>query len=291
VCFAAHQAGLSRSEDGGCTWRPALGSLGLEAPLPATSIALSPAFPGDSTLFAGVPGGILRSEDGGRTWSAVALPTPPPFISSLAVSPGFARDGAALAATMEDGVFLTADRGRRWEAWNIGLLDHGVLCLALSPGFERDRTVFAGTESGVFISANGGRFWRETAFPPEAAPALSLVLSPAFERDGTIFAGAATQGIFVSHDRGQSWQPYGLADTDGAVNALMLAPDFPEAPHALALLDDSLLVTRDGGRSWSLCLADGHAAVSAVAAPLGLATGDPLLVGLVDGSVRRCMIV
>src|SRR5215813_730527 len=165
VCFAARHGGLSRSEDGGITWRPAFDSLGLDVTLAATSVALSPEFQRDGVVLAGVPGGILRSGDGGMSWSSVLLPAPPPFISSLALSPDFANDGAAFAGTLEDGVFLTHDRGNRWEAWNIGLLDRSVLCLAVSPAFERDRTLFAGVESGIFYSANGGHFWRETAFP------------------------------------------------------------------------------------------------------------------------------
>src|SRR5262245_51731626 len=104
ICFAARHGGLSRSEDGGITWRPAFDSLGLDTPLAATSVALSPRFQSDGVVFAGVPGGILYSGDGGVSWSSVPLPAPPPFISALALSPNFASDGAAYAGTLEDGV-------------------------------------------------------------------------------------------------------------------------------------------------------------------------------------------
>ena len=59
--------------------------------------------------------------------------------------------------------------------------------------------------------------------------------------------------------------------------------------EALTLLNEALLVSRDGGRSWS----DWKAGLSfeqglaSVAAPQGLDPGAPLLVGLVGGDVLR----
>jgi photosystem II stability/assembly factor-like uncharacterized protein len=287
VCFAAHYSGLSCSKDGGVTWRPALTSLALDAPLPATSAAIAR----DGTVFAGVPGGIVSSLDGGATWRSAPLPSPPPFISALAVSPRFERDGTVFAGTMEDGVFVSSDCGLSWQAWNIGLLDHTVLCLAVSPAFERDALLLAGTESGIFFSTNGGRFWHEAAFPMDHAPVLSLALSSAFELDGMIFAGTAAHGLCSSRDRGQSWISHPMPGS-GAVNAVLLAPDFSARPHLLALVDDLLLISRDGGDTWSPCSPGGESGVgvASVAAPLGLDADRPLLVGLVDGGVQRYTI-
>lgn len=287
VCFAASYSGLSRSEDGGVTWRPALASLALDAPLPTTSVTVA----AGGAVFAGVPGGILSSLDGGATWDTAPLPSPPPFIAALAASPCFEQDGTLFAATMEDGVFVSIDRGRSWQAWNIGLLDHAALCLAVSPAYGRDALLLAGTESGIFMSTNGGRYWREIPFPMDHAPVLCLALSPAFERDGTIFAGTAAHGLFSSCDRGQVWHPHATPG-GGAVNAVLLAPDFPTTPHVLALVDDEPAISYDGGSSWSRCSPGGEsgAGVASVAAPLGLDPGQPLLLGLMDGRVDRCTL-
>lgn len=289
VCFAAQQRGVLRSEDGGLTWQTAFDALGLDTPLPATCIALSPSFDEDHTLFAGVPGGVLRSTDGGRHWTTAVLASPPPFVSALALSPDYAEDAILFAGTLDDGVFRSSDGGASWEMWNIGLLDPHILCLAISPDFGRDRTVYAGTESGIFCSRNSGRFWHELAFPIDDAPVVCLALSPAFEHDGIMFAGTEACGLARSTDRGQSWQSLPVPHISGAVNGLLLSPEFPDRPDLLIILDDTLMVSRDGGISWLPVQtgADLSAGLTSIVAPLGLEPGAPLLAGLVDGRVLR----
>ena len=288
ICFAGRRSGLYRSGDGGLTWRPAYESLDLDAALTTTAVALSPDFGGDRSLFAGVPGAVLRSLDGGERWFVAPLPSPPPVVSALAVSPDYARDGAVLAGTVEDGVFRSADRGVSWSAWNFGLLDLGVLALAISPAFARDETLYAGTESSLFRSTNGGRAWREVEPAGEFAPILSLALSPGYERDGVILAGTEAHGLLHSGDRGRSWARLGEGVIADAVNAILLAPDYPGTPDIAVMLDTALFGSRDGGRTWSAwhVEAGNGGGVTAVVAPRGLGPGCPLLTGTAGGGVH-----
>jgi photosystem II stability/assembly factor-like uncharacterized protein len=253
------------------------------------AVVVSPAFDSDRSVFAGVPGGVLRSGDGGQSWNIAALPTPPPLVSALVISPNYARDGTLLAGTLEDGVFRSADRGRHWSRWNFGLLDLNVLCMAISPGFAQDETLFVGTETGIFGSTNGGRAWREVDFDPDLAPVLSLALSPDYANDGVLFVGTETCGLFASQDHGRTWTRLGQEAMTEAVNGLALSPEFPAKRDILVLSGDALLISRDGGQSWrewkaGLTLEEGGACV---AAPLGLTPDAPLLVGLAEGGVLR----
>jgi len=289
ICFAARHSGLYRSDDGGLTWRVTYDSLNIEGPLTTTAVVISPHFETDQSVFAGVPGGILRSVDGGQSWDVVPLPSPPPHITSLVVSPDFAHDGTLLAGTLEDGVFRSSDRGSHWSAWNFGLLDLNTLALAISPDFANDETLFVGTESGIFRSTNGGRAWREVNFPPEFAPVLSLALSPNYGNDGVLFAGTESCGLLHSDDRGRTWTRLGEDVVTGAVNSIVLSPEFPVKTDVLVMLGEALLVSRDGGQSWldwkaGLAIEEG---LASVAAPQGLDPGTPLLVGLVGGGVLR----
>jgi photosystem II stability/assembly factor-like uncharacterized protein len=288
VCFAARPTGLYRSEDGGQSWQDAYASLDLEVALATAAVVVSPAYNSDQAVFAGVGGGILRSVDGGLTWLVATLPSPPPFVLSLVISPNFERDGVLLAGTMEDGVFRSADRGSSWNAWNFGLLDLNVLCLAISPDFGVDETLFVGTDSGIFRSTNGGRAWREVDFSPDLAPVLSLAISPAFGTDGTLFAGTEAHGLFQSTDGGQSWQQLGGDQLTGLVNSILLSPEFPAKSDLLVLSGDDLLVSRDGGQYWSAWPVDlpAEVAITAALAPQGLAVGASRLVGLADGRVE-----
>jgi hypothetical protein len=289
VSFAARTSGLYRSDDGGFQWRGLYSSLKLGSSLTTLVVAVSPAFESDRTVFAGVQGGVLCSTDGGETWRPSLLPNPPPLVTSLAVSPNFPDDGTILAGTMEDGVFRSSDRGSRWAAWNFGLLDMNILSLAVSPDFARDETLFAGTESGIFRSTNGGRAWREVSFPSEAAPVLCLGLSPDFAKDGLAFAGTEAQGLFRSTDQGGTWEPLGEEGTTGEVRALMLVQDSASGLGLLVLGQDDLVLSRDGGQSWSRCDANlpAEKGMTCLAAPMGADVGSPLLIGLEEGGVAR----
>jgi photosystem II stability/assembly factor-like uncharacterized protein len=312
LCFVARRSGLYRSTDGGETWQDAYAPLSLAAPLGTLSVALSSETGQSLAVYAGVSGGILHAPDatrpGGPAWTISSLPNPPPLVSALALSPHYARDGTVLAATVEDGVFRTGDRGDKWESWNFGLLDLDVYALALSPAFgaplgtSGDEMAFVGTETGVFRSTNGGRAWREVPFPTELAPVLCLAISPA--TDGCLYAGTAERGLYRSTDRGQSWERVGksvppLAGTPApSVNAVLVTQSVTEDAQRdtesaelciLAMLSDTLVVSRDGGKTWEawgegLDLSPG---ATCVAAPLGLAPGAPLLVGLADGRVLK----
>ncbi len=291
LCFAARASGLYRSADGGRTWQSAYTALSLTSPLPTMAVAVSPDFASDRTVLAGVEGGILRSDDRGRHWETVSQPSPPPVITSLAISPHYAHDGLALAGTVEDGVFRSTDKGRQWAAWNFGLLDLNVLCIALSPRFAEDETVFIGAETGIFRSANGGRSWREVAFPTELAPVLSLAISSDHARPGALFAGTEAHGLFRSDDGGQTWARLGENVIAEAVNQIILSPNFANSatPDVLALLSEALLISHDGGQTWSDWKAglDLTLGATCVAAPRGLASRAPMLIGRVEGGVLR----
>jgi photosystem II stability/assembly factor-like uncharacterized protein len=288
ICFAGHPSGLFRSEDAGLSWTDAYRSLELRASLATAAIAVSPNFGVDRIVFAGVSGGILRSSDGGGTWTVVQLPSPPPFVLAVAVSPDFARDGVVLAATMEDGIFRSGDRGSSWAAWNFGLLDLNVLSLVLSPAFGQDETAFVGTDSGIFRSTNGGRAWREVDSPGDLAPVLSLALSPYYLQDGILWAGTESSGLYCSSDRGRTWTQAGPNAIEGAVNQILLEAG-DAGLRALILAGNDLLISRDSGSSWAMWEAELPAdrGLTAVTAPLGLGVGTPLLVGFADGTVLR----
>ena len=248
--FAARLSGLYRSSDGGKSWTLAFDSLNLQKDLSALAVAVSPDLEDDPSIFVGLNGGILRSPDNGRHWERALLPSPPPVISGLAISPNFIQDGIVFAGTLEDGMLRSSDRGGRWYTTNFGLLDLNVLCLAISPGFANDETLFVGTQSGIFRSTNGGRSWREVSLPIGFEAVLSLAVSPSFDHDVTLFAGTENKGLLYSHDGGQTWEKMSKSILKEPVNAIILTPNFSARPDILILHGSSALVSYNGGKNW-----------------------------------------
>jgi photosystem II stability/assembly factor-like uncharacterized protein len=288
LCFAASGVGLLVSHDGGLSFSDAYASLALTSMLPSPAVAVSPQFASDRTVFAGVHGAVMRSLDGGATWAYSELRTPAPVVTCLAVSPAYEQDGIVFAGSLEDGVFRSADRGGRWASWNFGLIDLGVMCLALSPSYAEDETLVVGTETGIFRSTNGGRAWRELGLPTDLAPVLSVAFSPDYARDGILVAGTESNGLWISKDRGRSWETV-EALGDSAVNALVTGK--ADAGLAmLALAEDQILISRDAGTSWQSVPFDEDAGPICLAAPAGLAPGAPLLIGCSDGAVRHAVL-
>lgn len=269
--FAATSAGLFRSTDGGQSWIDVLVAAGITEGLIVPSVAVSPTYSMDHTVFAGVAGGILRSTDGGATWTLANAPKPDPVISSLALSPNFAQDGQLYAGTVEDGVLQSSDRGTSWISWNFQLVDLSILSLAISPDFIFDHALYTGTSTGIFGSRTAGRAWHEINLPCGYAAVMSLLALG----DGVLLAGTEQNGLYRSTDGGKSWLQAGqpesatiLALVEGAegwvaantVAGLLLSPDSGltwrggglELPEGV---DISALAALDNG--WLIALSDG----------------------------------
>ena len=202
---SGNETALYRSTDRGDSWKQ-VASFGS-----GYSVAFSPAFETDSTLFAFncVCGneGLYRSTDGGDTWRQVANPGPS-SVDSLALSPSFETDSTLFAytgaGTLEEasGLYRSTDGGDSWRRV-FGPRPSGSGHLALSPAFETDSTLFADAGVSVFRSTDGGDAWKEVLENP--AQITSLALSPAFETDYTLYA-ATHHALFRSTDGGDSWR-------------------------------------------------------------------------------------
>lgn len=209
-------------------------------PAAITAVAVSNDFPRHPVALVGAADGIARTVDEGLTWVGASMPQMAQ-ISQLAVSPSFAFDGVAFAATLQDGILCTLDQGASWQAWNYGLLDMETVSLAVSPGFNQDETVIAATVHGVFRSTNAGRAWRELPFPAGAVPLSGLAFG-----GNLLIAGSETQGLFYSPDAGNTWGKRATFKA-GQINAVAVSYD----GGMIAIATPNVVATsKDQGANW-----------------------------------------
>lgn len=277
--FAASHTGVFRSRDGGRSWEvrgEGIGNLMVQ-PL---SLALSPSFGTDHTLYCGTAdGGIYRSTDAGDNWALLASPGDGYGFVALASGSG-AEERSLMAGASGRGVFASTDGGHVWESRNSGLMDLDIIALALSPAFEQDQTAFVATEKGLHRTGDAGENW-EMVLPCTEGDSLEcVVVSPDFAADRTVFVGTEEQGVLRSSDGGTTWHSLAAGLPDLCVNALSLSPNFASDRVLAAATGRGVALLDDRGDSWRVA-AEAEIALSVAAA------GRTLLAGLFGEGIIR----
>lgn len=239
------------------------------------------AYPGD---------GVYKSTDGGETWEHMGLeethhiirilvhPTDPNTVYVAAM-------GHLHGPNPERGVFRTTDGGETWEKV-LYINDRvGVIDLAMVPGqpevlyaasYEKERYAWhyevGGPGSGIHKTTDGGDSWtRLGGGLPEGyigrigldvfrgdPNILYAVVENANPRAGDAPGSMRVRGgwgeVYRSNDAGETWR----MTHDLEVNVGGKAPySFnilridPEDDQRLYVTSDAILISSDGGRSWS----------------------------------------
>jgi photosystem II stability/assembly factor-like uncharacterized protein len=250
--YVATQLGLSRSTDGGVTWRTA----NLRA-VPISSLAINPRTP--SFVYAG----NLLSTDAGNTWFAVGYKVLY-GIDALAIDPRTPTNVYAGSGDCEDGlsIFRSADGGQSWTDTRAGA--GCVSTIAIDP--QMPSTVYAGSQDGrgVYKSADGGTSWSALNTRPSSGSDASVINALAIDPQSTktIYAGGPG-GIFKTTDGGASWIAVNSGLTGLSVNTLAVDPNNTATVYAGT--DGGLWKSTDGAASWRRIFPSSSAGVYAIA--------------------------
>ena len=243
-----------------------------------SSVAPSPDFARDRTVFAAGSAGVYRSLNGGSSWSTItpasaAWITTTPTVKQLALSPNYGADRTIILASRvaPRGVFASTDGGATWTDWLVDAVD----VVMFSPDYALDRALWVVRNDertfrrDVLVTVNQGDQWdfvRTRSFVPQA-------ISPAYAQDSTIiwrdFAGG---GIYVSRNGDRLFPAIEKAETaalniweqrasavwlvtgESSVRGLVFSPEFARDRMTFALSDQEMLASRDGGAAWQpLC--------------------------------------
>ncbi len=232
---------------------------------PVQTLAASPAYATDHTLFAGTPGGLYRSEDAGQHWTPLGV-GPDGIIGSSAKivpSPAYPTDHTLFVLTRIAGqpdrrVLRSADDGASWQAiWE----NSNVQDLVVSPSYADDGTLFLGgapfSQPQVYRSTDHGDSWLPTDGQPADLDVSLLAISPDYAADSTLFA-AGYGPMQRSTDGGITWQRVGAA---GPNYSLAISPHFATDRTVWAMYREmegsalqpeaGILRSTDGGNTWS----------------------------------------
>ncbi|MBI4496822.1 MAG: hypothetical protein HY689_02845 [Chloroflexi bacterium] len=195
---------LPRSATAGVnSWSP----MTLPYAMNITTLAVSPAYPCDRTVFMGTDGhGVFRSTDISvdSTWLPVNTGLSDLGILALAISPNYGRcdrltdqgDRTLFVAT-RSGVFRSRNGGASWEPRNDGLPANLVVqALAISPNYSSDGTVFAGFDGSLYRSTDRGESWLRFDAGLSDRTIQAFAPSANFANDNTLFLGTRFSGVY-----------------------------------------------------------------------------------------------
>jgi photosystem II stability/assembly factor-like uncharacterized protein len=261
MVFAGNVYGLERSLDGGPIWSK---TNALGAHTYVRGLAVSPNFTQDSTVLIGTDNrdslnpttvtyqgkqypnqGLFLSTDGGNDWVPTTLGGP--SVNAIAISPAFATDRTAFAASASNGFYKSTDGGMTWTQIIIPGASIQTTRVVVSSGYTTDQTVITSTNSGIFKSTDGGSTWAPL---PGAAGyvAMDIQLSPNYPTDQTIFIGTLQNGLLKSTDGGQTFAPTSL--TDNFITAVALSPGYATDQTLFAAGYLGIFESNNGGATW-----------------------------------------
>ena len=245
----------------------------------AGQIALDPA--SGSTILVRATYGLLLTGDHGKDWSWICEDAVG-FGGSEDPMLAFAADGSILAGTFE-GLAVSEDTGCDWGFVGGGLAGLYVIDLAMEKGDPSKGVALIMNASGLvqlWETGNDGAMWTQAgASLPASFVGLTVETAPS-DRNRVYASGylgppGYPGGIERSDDRGATWQPLLIPGSDQATLPYISGID-PQDPDVLYVrLDgsptDQLVVSRDGGMTWTKVFETKTPVMGATASLLGFA--------------------
>ena len=272
LAFCSYWKGVAISRDAGKTWKAMHRQTEIfdDAPrkiIRLHSIAFSPDYAEDGTLYVGVRNQLLKTQNDGKSWEAFdifgAAGDDDVIIDRIAFSSDFKNDGVMFvggrtgySSTRRGAVYQSTDGGK---SFNMSLeLDELYLhSLVISPNFAEDGIVFASGGDGgssLYRTTDAGENWSSLTDEIEILgdEGVEVAISPQFSHDGSVFCGTG-KGLFQTSDQGDTWKqiPVLEPETSQFVQTIAISPDFAKDQTLLiALRGKGNFVSNDGGASF-----------------------------------------
>lgn len=245
--FVAGAGGLFSSTNGADSWT----MLSTDS---LVSLALSPDFGSDNTLFAVTnKSEVLKSSNRGATLTPVRAPSPLTGpLGVIAVSPNFTVDHTLLLGSQKNGIFKSANAGGSWSSVTAGLTLPNVTALVFSPSFATDHTAFAGTlGSGFLVSANGGGSWTASNTGLTDTNVSSIALSATYAKNHALWVTTATDGVFQSSTAGKAWgRPVTVPRVLSPLTSIHYQAIAAGSGIQFLCMFEGLWISSNGGASW-----------------------------------------
>ena len=231
--IAGTARGVIISSDFGSSWHEA----GYGLPALPTCVAVEGEGP-HATLFAYGSGmGIRASDDIGASWRSADIKLGGSTVGILATDAAGER---LFAAT---GNVCMAFSAGGWSAAGPGITGGAIRSISIDPHVPG--LLYATTPSGLFLSRDNGGLWGAAPRPMLISP----ILYEAHPSIATRMLMASDQGIFVSTDRGRTWNQTRPTVSRWMVHSLTFSPSNAGTIIG-ATSAGGVILSSDGGFTW-----------------------------------------
>jgi photosystem II stability/assembly factor-like uncharacterized protein len=295
IYVGSASGGVWKSEDGGTTFKPVFDKNPVQS---IGAVALDPSNPKTVWVGTGeswtrnsvsVGDGIYKSVDGGENWTKMGLAASE-RISEILVHP---KDGNVVYACVpgklwsdsaDRGLYKTVDGGKTWNLILKGQnLSTGCSSIAMDPrnpeviyaglwDFRRQGWTFrsggdgpeTASGSGLFRSEDGGQSWTELAAGKNGLPSkpygrIEIKFAPSNGNVVYALIEGVDSALYRSDDGGKTW------DKRDKSQMMVWRPFYfarlvvdPTNPDRLFKVDLNLIVSEDGGKSFSYAGGGAH---------------------------------
>lgn len=182
------------------------------------SIAISPNFNFDQTIYASHINGVFISQNAGETWNRIT--DADQIVNPRVILSPFFPEDETIFITGQGELICSQNKGKTWDISHFDNLTapYTISSLAISPNFRQDGEILANVYGqGLFKSIDYGKTFHHVAWfdsfdhidfsHPLCFPdANSLIrYSPNYRFDQTIGL-ASGDSIWISHDKGNTWK-------------------------------------------------------------------------------------
>jgi hypothetical protein len=175
-----------------------------------------PGQPGTPLLYAATTTGLRLSEDGCSTWRDVLAQGMQPSGAHVRWLAPYPNNVAVLYTGMDGlgGLYRSTDAGNTWQPASQGLPPNAWVT-ALAADLLQPSRIVVGLRytqndhptAYVYRSTDGGITWRSSSSGLHLLPNNGAEITGLAWSGGTLFAATASDGLYASNDRGDTWQP------------------------------------------------------------------------------------
>jgi len=133
------------------------------------------------------------------------------------------------------------------SSWTLLRVDFGREVVRAAATEPDAALLYVATAQNIFRSGDGGLTWERLRGPPGAGAPSLLVAHP--RRPGELWLGTSIGEVYISRDRGQTWELSLRLSLERVVNSIAIDAVEPDVAYMAA--GASVYATTDGGQTWN----------------------------------------